>query len=280
VTREEQLGWEARWGRPVGIAALVAALLFLLSGFVFPPEDRQGIEPYPDALLSIDERPGAYTAYLVLPVLGSLLVMAVFYYLFRATAARGGGVPRWFLYIVLGGPLLYAASQVLFSFELRDLAEEFADGRPIRGEAGEDRAEDIADFSPVVEGLRSAGVVSLAFVYVMLPLRARRVGLVSPFMSILGVIVGILIVFATLGIGPIIQAFWLGAIGLLLLGNWPGGRGPAWESGEAEPWPTAAQRRGIEPMPGEEPRLDPDAPLPEPEPVPERPASRKRRKKP
>ena len=51
------------------------------------------------------------------------------------------------------------------------------------------------------------------------------------------------------------------------------------ESGEAEPWPTAAQRRGLAPMPGEEPQLDPDAPAPEPEPVPERPPSRKRRKK-
>jgi hypothetical protein len=279
VTREEQLQWEARWGRPAGIAAIAAALLFLVSGFVFPPEDRTGIEPYPDALLTINENPDGYTAYVVLPVIGSLLVGAVFYYLYRATAARGGGVPRWFFYIVVGGPVLYAISQLLFSFELRDLAEEFADGRPIRGEAGEDRAEDLGDFSPVVEGLRSAGVVSLAFLYVMLPLRARRVGLVSPFMSILGVIVGVLIVFATLGIGPVIQAFWLGAIGMLLLDNWPGGRGPAWESGEAKPWPSAAERRGLLPPPGEEPELDPSAPPPEPEPVPERPASRKRRKK-
>jgi hypothetical protein len=279
VTREEQLQWEGRWARPVGFAAMAAALLLLLSGFVFPQEDRPGIEPFPDALLTIDEDPGAYMAYTVLPVLGALLAMAVFYYLFRATAARGGKIPRWFLYLVIGGPLIYAVSQVVFAFELRDLAEEFADGRPIRGDAGKDRAEDLSDFSPVVEGLRSAGVVSLAFLYVMLPLRARRAGLLSPFMSILGVLVGVLIVFAALGFGPIIQAFWLGAVGLVILNNWPGGRGPAWESGEADPWPSAAQRRGLAPMPGEEPQLDPDAAPPEPEPVPERPASRKRRKK-
>jgi hypothetical protein len=278
VTREEQLRWEARWGRPAGAAAIVAALLFLVSGFVFPPKDRDGIEGYPDALLSIDDRPDAYFAYVALPVLGTLLVAGVFYYLFRATQARGAGVPRWFIYLVFGAPLVYAVSQVLFSLELRDLADRFAAQDTIRGEAGDEKAKDMGDFSPVVEGLRSAGVVSLAFLYVMLPLRARRAGLLTPFMSILGVIVGVLIVFATLGIAPIIQAFWLGAIGMLLLGNWPGGRGPAWESGEAEPWPSAAQRRGLAPMPGEEPRLDPDAP-PDPEPVPERPASRKRRGK-
>lgn len=279
MNREEQLGWESRWARPVGAAAIAAALMFLISGFIFPPEDRNGIEPYPDALLSIDERPGSYYAYVALPVLGSLLVALVLYYLFRATQARGGGMPRWFIYLVFGAPILYALSQLWFSLELRDLADRFAAQDVIRGEAGDDKANDMADFSPVLEGLRSAGVVALAFVYVMLPLRARRVGLLTPFMSILGVIVGVLIVFATLGIAPVIQAFWLGAVGMLLLGSWPGGRGPAWESGEAEPWPTAAQRRGLAPMPGEEPQLDPNEPIPEPEPVPERPASRKRRKR-
>ncbi len=279
MNREEQLGWESRWARPVGAAAIAAALMFLISGFIFPPEDRNGIEPYPDALLSIDERPGSYYAYVALPVLGSLLVALVLYYLFRATQARGGGMPRWFIYLVFGAPILYALSQLWFSLELRDLADRFAAQDVIRGEAGDDKANDMAAFSAVLEGLRSAGVVALAFVYVMLPLRARRVGLLTPFMSILGVIVGVLIVFATLGIAPVIQAVWLGAVGMLLLGNWPGGRGPAWDSGEAEPWPTAAQRRGLAPMPGEEPQLDPNEPVPEPEPVPERPTSRKRRKR-
>ena len=78
----------------------------------------------------------------------------------------------------------------------------------------------------------------------MLPLRARRVGLLSPFMGVLGAIAGALIVFPLAGISTIVQAFWLGALGALFLGRWPGGRGPAWETGEAEPWPTAAQRRG------------------------------------
>jgi hypothetical protein len=279
VSREEQLRWEARWGRPAGAAAIVAALLFLASGFVFPPEDRKGIEAYPDALLSIDERPGSYFAYVGLPVLASLLVAAVFLYVFRATQARGAGMPRWFVYLVFGAPLVFAISQVLFAVELRDLADRFAAQDTIRGEAGDERAKDMGDFSPAVEGLRSAGVVALAFLYVMLPLRARRVGLFTPFMGILGVVVGVLTVFATLGIGPIIQAFWLGAIGMLLLGIWPGGRGPAWETGESTPWPSAAQRRGLTPMPGEEPRLDPDAALSEPDPAPQRPASRKRRGK-
>ena len=41
---------------------------------------------------------------------------------------------------------------------------------------------------------------------------------------------------------PIIQLFWLSALGALFYGRWPSGRGPAWETGEATPWP-APQRR-------------------------------------
>ena len=121
-----------------------------------------------------------------------------------------------------------------------------------------------------------------AFLFVILPLRARRVGLMSPFMGILGVVTGALLVLQIVPVVPvIIQAFWLGALGLLFIGNWPGGRGPAWETGEAEPWPTPQRRRG-QPPPEDgdgqgESLLGPSNGQ-EPEPIPERPSSRKRRR--
>jgi hypothetical protein len=281
VSREEQLQWEARWARPAGIAAIVAGALLLVSAMLFFPEDREGIERSPDLLLSIDEQSGAYLASAVLGALAALFLIGVFLYLFRASVARGAGVPKWFIYLVVGAPILYATSTVVGAFDAIDLAEDFSGGEPIRGEAGTDRAEDLGGSSTAVVAIATAGTVGLAFLFVMLPLRARRVGLLTPFMGILGVIAGALVVFQLTGVSAVIQAFWLGALGLLFLGRWPGGRGPAWESGQAEPWPSAAQRRGVQPMPGsEEPaELDPSAPPPEPEPVPERPASRKRRRK-
>jgi hypothetical protein len=280
VNREEQLQWEARWGRPAGIAAFVAGAMLLVSAMLFFPEDREGIERNPDLLLSIDEQSGSYMASAVLSALAGLLLVGVFLYLFRATLARGGGVPSWFIYLVIGAPVVYALSTVAGAFEAVDLGERFAGGEPIRGEAGEDRARDLGGTSALLVALATAGTVGVAFLFVMLPLRARRVGLLTPFMGILGVIAGALVVFQLTGISSVIQAFWLGALGALFLGRWPGGRGPAWETGNAEPWPSAAQRRGLVPMPGEEeppPTLDPTPP--EPEPVPERPTSRKRRRK-
>jgi len=41
----------------------------------------------------------------------------------------------------------------------------------------------------------------------------------------------------------VIAYFWTIALGFLFIDRWPQGRGPAWESGEAIPWPTAAQLR-------------------------------------
>jgi hypothetical protein len=281
VNREDQLQWEARWGIPAAIAAFVAGAMLLVSGLLFVPENREGIESNPDFLLSVNEQTGPYVTSAVLAAIGALIVIGVFLYLFRASLARGAAVPRWFVYLIVGAPILYAISTVWATLEVIDIADEFAAGTPIRGDAGTDRARDLSDSAALLLGISTAGTVGLAFLFVMLPLRARRVGLLSPFMGILGVVVGALIVFRSQfpGLATVVQAFWLGALGALLLGRWPGGRGPAWASGRAEPWPTAAQRRGLRPMPGEEqePTLDPTPP--EPEPVPERPKSRKRRRK-
>ena len=171
----------------------------------------------------------------------ALLVAGIFYYLFRALQTREAGVPSWFVYLIFAGPALYAIGLVIGAVGQLDVASDFANGAPIRGEAGEDRADRLLEdnASAAVFGLNFAGQVATAFLFVMLPLRARRVGLLSPFMGILGVVTGALLVLQIVPVVPvIIQAFWLGALGTVFLDNWPGGRGPAWESGEAEPWPT------------------------------------------
>jgi hypothetical protein len=279
VTKDDQLQWEGRWALPAAVASIAAGLSLLVSAMVFFPEDRKGIQRSPDLLLSIHENSGAYLASALLSALGGLLLLVVFYYLFRAIHARGGGVPSWFVYAVFGAPLLYAASTVAGAFSAIDLADTFVSDGIFRGQRGADHAQDLSGAGPFLVAVATAGTVGVAFLFVMLPLRARRVGLLTPFMGILGAISGALVVFQLSGISSVIQAFWLGALGALLLGRWPGGRGPAWSTGKAEPWPTAAQKRGDAPMPSNEPPAELDPSLPEPEPVPERPTSRKRRKK-
>ena len=282
MTRDDQLQWEARWAVPAAVASFGAAVLLVVSATLFFPKDRKGIGRSPDLLLSIDEQSGAYLASAILTALAALLLLGVFYYLFRAVEARGGGVPHWFVYLVYTAPVLFAVGSVVYAFQALDIADEFVSGTPIRGQAGEDRAKDLSDVSPVLVAAQTAGTVGVAFLFVMLSLRARRVGLLTQFMGILGAIAGGLIVFQLAGVSAIVQGFWLGALGAVFLGRWPGGRGPAWESGEAEPWPSAAQRRaelGRAPADPEPERGDGAPGDPDPEAVPERPPSRKRRRK-
>jgi hypothetical protein len=307
VTNEEQLQWEARFGRPAAVAAFAAGLLLLGSTVILQStlEDRRGIEGWAEVLLSVDESPGLYILQAVVQGMGALLLIPVFYYLFRATVHRVPQIPRWFVYFIFAGPLLYAIAQVIGAIERIDVAELFAAGDysfenpdperlsrcpEERGELGEDCAVELLQENSNVGLLVPSllGSVLVAFSYVMLPLRARRAGLLSPFMSILGVIAGVVFVLQLAQVlGIILQAFWLGAVGALFLGNWPGGRGPAWKSGEPDPWPTAAERRGLAPPPEQDADGGPaggangggpSAP-PEPEPVPDRPSSRKRKRK-
>jgi hypothetical protein len=299
VNTEDQLTWEARLGRPAALAAFAAGALLFAGTIVLLsiPADRNGVEPRPDFLLSIDESPGNFYAATALQALAALAMILVFYYLFRATVARTPTIPRWFVYLIVIGPALYAIGQVISAVGQVDIAEMFAgrdytieDADPgsrlarcpaIRGTLGEDCAEELAqqEANPAAIAMGLVGSVSIAFLFVMLPLRARRAGLLSPFMSILGVFAGILFVLPLFpGVPVVIQAFWLGAVGALFLGSWPGGRGPAWETGNADPWPSAAERRGLAP-PGGEPEPDAEPPAAEPEPAPQRPSSRKRKRK-
>jgi hypothetical protein len=307
VTNEDQLQWEARWAGPAALAAFAGGVM-LLAGTVLLlsiPEDRPRVESRPDFLLSVNDAPGSLIAAVALQAVAALCLIVAFYYLFHATIHRSPEIPRWFVYLVFLGPAMYAVAQLIGVTTQIDAAETFADQSysfpdadpqddpnlrecpAIRGDLGDACADELlrdkSSGAGVALGL--AGSVATAFLFVMLPLRARRVGLMSPFMSILGVIAGVLFVLPLFpGVPVVLQAFWLSALGLLFLGRWPGGRGPAWESGRAEPWPTPARRVGAPAQKSEEPEAEPEpepAGLPEggAEPEKERPVARKRKRK-
>jgi len=294
VSNQEQLSWEARYGRPAAYFAFAAGLVLLVGTFLQQTlfEDHgERIRALPDSLLSVNDHPDTLIASQVVLAVAALLLIPVFYYLFSAVRHRLPALPSWFVYLVVLGPLLYAVSLILGAIDRIDVAEQFAERSSdagkycpaIVGKAGEECAKDLIsdDISPIAIGIALAGSVATAFLFVMLPLRARRAGLLSQFMAILGVIAGALMVLQLAALLPeITRAFWLGALGALFLGNWPGGRGPAWETGEPDPWPSAADRRGLVTAGNGPAESPPGNGTPaEPEETPQRPSSRKRRRK-
>lgn len=275
VDRGEQLAWERRLASPVAAAALVGAALTLASLFLPglltapPPGAAAG-------LLAVLEQPTAYVAVLAGQTLPALLLVPVLFYLYRATKARTSRLPAAALVLAVLGPIIFAGAGVANGITLVDVAERYADtpsgraapvapapkfsdggGRLEKGALeqalaqgalaadGDDVAADLLrsdSARQVVAGFQQGAALAIAFALIMINLSAMRAGLVSRFLGIIGVLVGVFYVLPLVNVS-ILQAFWLGAVGLIVLDRWPNGRGPAWETGEERPWPTAAQQR-------------------------------------
>jgi hypothetical protein len=86
------------------------------------------------------------------------------------------------------------------------------------------------------------GELLLAVAFVLVSLQAMRAGLLTRFMGYLGIIAGILVLFVITPV-PIVQTYWLVALGVLFAGRWPSGTPPAWETGRAERWPSSQELR-------------------------------------
>ena len=249
VTREGQLEWEARKGPPAAVAAFLSAALALGSMLLqivqigTPPEGERA------ALLRFDEHRTDFFVSLGLQVASYFLLAGALFYLLRATVYRRAETPRFAIGLLLLAPVLLAVGGLLNQLELNDVADKFLSSP----ERTEKRAEDLLDDRNVVGGaLGSGGSLCLALSFVLISLNAMRAGLLSRFMGALGMIVGGLLILPILPGGQsTVQIFWLAALGVLFLGRWPNGRGPAWDSGEAVPWPSAAELRGD--LPADEP---------------------------
>jgi len=282
VAHDEQLAWEARAGKPAAVAAFGTALLAIGAGLYLPLALSDNPDGADELLAAADVESADFVVAGVLQSLGLLLLIPVLLYLFRAIRYRNPRfMPAAAVLAVLGAGTLGVVT-VLRQLELIDIADGFFPERAERARDVEEAAEDwIEDeLSPALQGIGLGGSIALAFAIVMVSLNAMRVGLLSRFMGILGIFVGVVLVIP-LGV-QILQLFWFAALGLLLLDRWPGGRGPAWQTGEAITWPGAAeQREEMERRRAEREAAEPPEPEPEPEPEPQdsRPASRKRRKK-
>jgi hypothetical protein len=317
-TPETTLAWEARNRTRAGVSALAAAVLtiagtiFSIVGLNQHAKHDDKIVTVTDALrLSAQGRPipegrvAAQTLYVghhpTLPILGAilfaigaLLIFPPLAYLFRATRARRPGYPQLALVLAAVGVVTYGVGRGVSQIAYTTGAMNFVDSADKSNSAATD-AVLTAPFS-VGQILSQVGGLAVAFALVLLGLNAMRVGLLTRFMGILGAIVGATFILPLDQYG-IIRSFWLAALGALILGRWPSGVPKAWQTGEAEPWPSQQQLReqreaakagaaGTNPERAERPRRpkrgasDPPAPpRPEPAATAPHPASKKKKRK-
>jgi hypothetical protein len=208
----------------------------------------------------IGEHVAAQAAGGILVALASLLMLVPLRYLFLAIQARNPRLGRGGIIATVVGTLLSGVGFLVYTIAFSIEAREFANADvQTSGAAREAISSGVVQAATIIYQL---GRFGLALALVILSLNAMRVGLLSRFFGVLGILSGVLLVLPIDQPG-IIRSFFFIALGLMLLGRWMGGRPPAWESAEAKPWPTQqelrerreALRRGEDPdtVPAEDP---------------------------
>lgn len=280
MNRSEVLAWEQRRRVPTALAAFGAIALLIASIVAAVPLGNGGPA---EGLRDLYDQSSRLTLVSALQGLGFLLLVAPLVFLYRAALARSERMRRQFLPLVMIAPIALAAASVLNGVAADEAAtafvddpprasltakeatedcrtelnedeaafrDEFGSGRPAVSACAEEKVEDdsaetaIDDNSTrrTAEFIQFAGLLALAFGLVYGCLHAMRVGLLSRFWGSLGMAIGAASIFGLFQLGVI----WFLYFGLLLMGWVPGGRPPAWESGEAVPWPTPGEKAAAE----------------------------------
>ena len=167
-------------------------------------------------------------------------------FLAKAVKARKPEFPMQWLWVAVAGIVLEAFAVLAYGIGSVNVIRDFL--------AGSSTVEAAADVSSNPFLLASGTVAQLANLpiaagFIFIALNAMRTGLLTRFMGVLGIIVGVLF-FIPIGTPlPIVQVFWLGGLTLLFAGYWPTGVPPAWRTGNAEPWPSKQSLRDAPQVP-------------------------------
>lgn len=243
TSASEQLAWEAR-RRPFAAAAAVLAAVLFFGGNIYLSA-AVGRQPRGvDQQLAVLDRES--TDYLIAALLlaGAYLLLGItLAFLYRATKYRRPQLPTAAFALTVFGAIAAPAVAVVTQIAAQDLAAEFLKSGPRTVARANDLRRDSTALQ-IVSGFGFAANLALGLAMVLICLNALRTGLLSRFMGALGVGIGILLAVPLIGtrLVPLLFLFWLGALAALLLNRWPRGRGPAWETGQATPWPSVAEQ--------------------------------------
>lgn len=227
--------------RRVAIVAGLAALVTLAAAVLGVIVAGDQPDNLPGALLFRHDHRVALALSAVLALLGSLGIAYVLDFLYRATRHRSASALQpWVRPLPwiggIGVAVLGIVIQVIANVKLSHFAST---GTQTYEEARE--VLTAADYS-IPQYLAIVPQMLLAFGMIMISLGAMRVGLLTRFMGYLGVIGAALFVLPLVPL-PIVQIYWLAMLALLIWGLNKTREPPAWSTGEAHPWPSAAEVR-------------------------------------
>jgi hypothetical protein len=246
--RAAQLAWEQRWSRPTALAAL-ASVIFVIAAIIVATQGVGSGSGDSGLLRDVDQHRTAQMISSILQAIGVGLLAAPLYYLFRAANARSERMRGQLVGVIVAAPLFLAALAILSGISTLHAASDFvsnevprllAKGVPLDSDRANEIANDTiseAPLRPLAAGFGLGGQLGFVVAMVYTCLYAMRVGLLPRFWGSLGMALGavsfIFFQFALL---------WFVYLAFLLIGRVPGGKPPAWETGEAIPWPSPGEK--------------------------------------
>jgi hypothetical protein len=233
----EILQAEARERPRMTIVAIVAGIFTLLGSLIGRIVAGSPPDNLPAALLFYREHQGSQYLSAACSVIGAIAIAFVLDFLYRAARARNPALPRQIRPLPWIGGIGVAVFTIVYQVTLAVNVDHFA----TQGSQTYEEARKAID-AGVPPWLGLFVQLALALAIVMISINAMRAGLLTRFLGYLGVISGALFVLAFVPI-PIVQVYWLGALAMLFAGRSPNGTPPAWQSGEAMPWPSPAEMR-------------------------------------
>src|SRR3954451_11679498 len=262
VTPEQVVARERPLRMRAGFAALAAAVLTVAGNVIQSstladrpavneidalrdaagePLGREGLGT--DQVLFLHDHTAGLLASAVLQAAVAALSGFVLYALLGFTLDRGGRAPRPTRLLLILGASAAALGTLVLAIGLAINTADFASA----ADQGTQAAHDATRSGGVLVAgtlLGLVGLFGMAAAFVLVALAAMRVGLLTRFVGVLGAIVGVLQILGSASNGSfIVTAFWLAMVGALLLGRWPSGMPPAWDAGEARPWPSQQEIR-------------------------------------
>jgi hypothetical protein len=241
MSPQEILAHEARVRNRYAAAAALSGVLLIIGAVIQLSGPHARVNELTLDLLTANKRFPLDLIASVLNAIAALAAAAVLVYLYQSARARNPEKVKPYVRIIaiLSG-VLTAVAGISYAIIVAIKVHQFA----TTGSQTYAEANQLTSGSGLLAlqllGQLAALLVAVAFVLVAL--QAMNQGLLSRFMGYLGMFAGALFLFQITQV-PIVQAYWLFAVGYLISGRWPSGVPPAWRSGRSEPWPSSAEMR-------------------------------------
>jgi len=237
---DDRLLYEARMRPRIAVAAILGGLLLLVSSLIQLVGPHSNVNELTIGLIEEHKRfPLDLIANVVQAVAWAGIAVSL-KFLFDSVRARNPRANPAFAWIVVFGAAVISVAGIVSAITIAIKAHEFV----TTGAQTYQQANSLTS-GPLLAVLSYGNLVGLlaaAVGFVLVSLNSMRVGLLTRFMGYVGIFAGILLLFVITPV-PVVEAYWLVALGYMISGRWPTGIPPAWMTGRSEAWPSSQQVR-------------------------------------